>query len=94
MKEEEKKDGEFKIVKDDGTEVKCYPLITFENEGKHYILYTDNSLNENGETNVFAGTYDPDKGDQRFGEITSDAEMALVNKILATLNEKDNGEQA
>jgi len=90
---EEKKEGEFKILKDDGTEVTCYPLITFENGGKHYILYTDNSLNENGETNVFAGTYNPDEGEQRFGEITSQAEIDLVNKILKTLNEKDNGEQ-
>jgi uncharacterized protein YrzB (UPF0473 family) len=94
MTEEEKKEGKFKIIKDDGTVVECYPLITFENDGKHYILYTDNSLNENGETNVYAGTYDPDKGDQRFGEIVDQAEIDLVNKILATLNEKDNGEQA
>lgn len=93
MNEEEKKEGEFTIVKDDGTAVKCYPLITFENDSKHYIIYTDNSTDEEGNTNVYAGIYDPDKGDQRFEPVESPAEVELVNKILASLNEKQDGEQ-
>ena len=57
----EEKKGVFTIVNDKGEEVECEILFTFDSEEtkKSYIVYTDNSLDDNGSTKVFASVYDP-----------------------------------
>ena len=46
----------FKVLNDEGKEIECEVLLTFESEetGKNYIVYTDNSIDEDGNTKVFA----------------------------------------
>ena len=57
----EEKKGVFTIVNDAGEEVECEILFTFDSDEtkKSYIVYTDNSLDENGSTKVYASIYDP-----------------------------------
>jgi uncharacterized protein YrzB (UPF0473 family) len=45
----------FKVMNDDGIEVECEVLFSFESEetGKNYIVYTDNTLDEDDNTRVF-----------------------------------------
>ena len=59
MKEEKK--GVFTIVNDKGEEVECEILFTFDSDEtkKSYIVYTDNTLDEEGSTKVYASVYDP-----------------------------------
>lgn len=89
------KEGKFTLINSEGVEVTYDILFTFESEetNKNYIVYTDNSKDENGNVRVFAGTYDPTGTDKKLGEITSDKEWNIISDILSKLEEKvRNGE--
>ena len=45
----------FKVVNDEGKEIECETLFTFESDetGKSYIVYTDNTVDEEGNTKVY-----------------------------------------
>ena len=77
----------FTVLDENGNEVKCEVLFTFsiEETGKNYIVYTDDSVDENGHTRVFASTYDPDIGPQKLIPITSDREWEMIGRILNEL---------
>ena len=51
----------FKIINDNGEEIICDVLFTFDSEEtkKSYIVYTDNSKDEQGNIQVYASIYDP-----------------------------------
>lgn len=51
----------FKAVAENGDIVDCEPLFTFEipELEKHYIVYTDNTVDEEGYTRVYASVFDP-----------------------------------
>ena len=59
MKEEQMK---FKVIDDQGNEIECEVLFTFESDetNKNYIVYTDNTTDEQGNTKVYASIYTPD----------------------------------
>ena len=44
----------FNITNDEGQEVECEVLFTFESDetGKNYMVYTDNTVDEEGNTKV------------------------------------------
>ena len=56
----EEKKGVFTIINDQGEEVECEILFTFDSDEtkKSYIVYTDNTLDEQGSTKVYASVYD------------------------------------
>ena len=51
----------FKVKGQDGKEVECEVLFTFESEEtkKNYMVYTDNTVDEEGNTKVYASIYTP-----------------------------------
>ena len=53
----------FTVINDEGKEVQCEVLFTFDSDetGKHYIIYTDNTTDEEGNTKVYASTFDQKK---------------------------------
>ena len=53
----------FKVLDETGKEIECEMLFTFDSDetGKNYIIYTDNSLDEEGNTRVYASIFDPTK---------------------------------
>lgn len=55
-------DNTFYVINEEGRRIVCESLFTFESRttGKNYIIYTDNSQDESGNTRVFASIYDPD----------------------------------
>lgn len=78
---------EFKIINEEGKEIVCRALTTFESDGKNYIIYTDDTTNEVGDLNVYANKYDPNKQEQRFEPITDPAEHDLITKVIEAMNE-------
>ena len=58
----------FTVINSDGFEVECEVLFTFESEetGKNYIVYTDNTVDEDGNTKVYASIYDPKRNGKSF----------------------------
>ena len=80
----------FKIINDNGEEIMCDVLFTFDSEEtkKSYIVYTDNSKDEQGNVQVFASIYDPNEEDQKLEPITTDKEWKVIETILNTLQEE------
>ena len=85
----------IKISNDKGEEVVCDILFTFDNEEtkKSYIVYTDNSKDENGKVRVFASIYNPDDPKSKLEDIKTDKEWKVINTILETLQEEIAGPQ-
>lgn len=79
----------FTVVDENGKETKCDVLFTFDSEetGKSYIVYTDNSLDEGGNTKVFASIYNPDSEDQRLMPIETEKEWKIIEIILEELQD-------
>ena len=73
----------FKIIVDD-KEVICYILSLFENKetGKKYVIYTDGTIDEEGNPEVLASTYEIIDGDVKLGEIMEDSEWDMIDEML------------
>ena len=85
----------FTIRKKDGGEAVCRVLFTFDHDdGKHYIVYTDDSKDEEGKVCVYASVYEPHRRDRiELSPIETQEEWAMIEQILAALQEKiRNGE--
>ena len=80
----------FKVINDRGEEIMCDILFTFDSEEtkKSYIVYTDNSKDENGNIQVYASIYDPNQEDQKLEPITTEQEWKVIETILNTLQEE------
>lgn len=81
----------FTVIDDQGKEAKCEVLFTFDSDetGKHYIIYTDNSTDEEGNTKVYASTYEPDNDKTTLGEIETEKEWKIIETILDSLQNKE-----
>ena len=88
MKEEKK--GRFTIVNEQGESLECEVLFTFDSDetNKSYIVYTDNTKDDEGNLKVYANTYDPKGEDPSLTPITEDKEWQVIENILASLHEK------
>lgn len=84
------KQNTFTMIDDQGNEATYDVLFTFESEenGKNYITYTDNSLDENGNIVVYASTYDPKNPQSRLEPVETDQEWKVIETILETLQEE------
>ena len=80
----------FKILGDDGKEIECEVLFTFESDEtkKNYIVYTDNTLDEQGNTKVYASIYNPNEENTNLIPIETDKEWEVIEGLLSSLQEK------
>lgn len=82
----------FTVLDENGKEVECEVIVTFESDetGKNYIVYTDNTLDENGCTKVFASIFEPNSDDMVLQPIETEKEWAIVELILEELQSEYN----
>ena len=80
----------FKVVNDLGEEVECEALFTFETDEthKHYIVYTDNTLDEEGNVKVYASIYTPGEEKSKLIPIETDEEWNKIQKILDVIQQQ------
>ena len=80
----------FKVINDEGKEIECEVLFTFESEetNKNYIVYTDNTTDEEGNTKVYASIYYPDQEETKLEPIETDAEWNKIQQILDVIQEQ------
>ena len=78
----------FTIIGDDGKEITCEVLFTYEDEKtkKNYIAYTDNTLDDEGNTKVYASIFNPEEENPVLQPIETDEEWKLIEGILASLS--------
>ncbi len=86
----------FKVVNDEGKEVECEVLFTFESDEtkKNYIVYTDNTLDEEGNTKVYASIYNPDEDETKLLPIETDKEWKIIETILEELQNEIQGNES
>jgi len=86
----ELKENKFTVIDDKGNEIVCDVLFTFDSDetNKSYIVYTDNTKDENNNIKVYASIYDPNNPNSKLGEINSDKEWKIIENILSTLQEE------
>ena len=84
------KKGVFTIVNDEGKEIECEILFTFDSDEtkKSYIVYTDNTLDEEGSTKVFASVYDQTGQNPSLLPIETEKEWQVIENILSSVQEK------
>lgn len=84
------KENQFTVIDKEGKEVVCEVLFTFDSDEtqKSYIIYTDNTKDENNNTKVYASIYDPNDPDTKLDEITTEKEWKIIENILSTLQEE------
>ncbi len=86
----EEKKGVFTIVNDEGKEVECEILFTFDSDEtkKSYIVYTDNTLDDDGSTKVYASVYDPTGQNPALMPIETEKEWLVIENILSSVQQK------
>jgi len=77
----------FKVMNEEGKEVECEVLFTFESEEtkKNYIVYTDNTTDEGGNTKVYASIYNPKEEKSILYPIETEEEWKIIETILDEL---------
>jgi len=84
----------FNVTNDEGKEVEYEVLFTFDSDEtkKSYMVYTDNSKDEAGNTRVFASAYIPGQETTELLPIETDKEWKIIETILKELQEDSKGE--
>ncbi len=84
------KENKFVMVDDKGNETEYDVLFTFESEetNKNYIVYTDNTLDESGNVEVYASIYNPEDPNTKLEPIETEKEWKVIETILDTLQEE------
>ena len=79
----------FTVLDDKGNEVTCEVLFTFDSEEtkKSYMVYTDNTTDDEGNVKVYASIFDPNAEKTELIPIESDREWKIVETILDTIQE-------
>ena len=83
----------FKVINDEGKEVECEVLFTFESDEtkKNYIVYTDNTIDEEGNTKVYASIYNPNEDETKLIPIETEKEWKIIETILDELQNEVSG---
>ena len=81
--------GTLVVTGPDGEPVECDVLFTFTgtDTGKDYIVYTDNTTDEEGNVQVYAATYDPEGDGSQLEEIETAEEWEVIEGLLARVQE-------
>lgn len=89
MKNDNKKNY-FTYIDNDGKKTECRILYTFDSEEtkKSYIVYTDDSKDEDGRYRTYASTFDPNKELSDLGPIETEREWKLIEGILNNLTKE------
>ena len=84
------KKNTFTMIDDKGNETVYDVLFTFDSDEtkKSYIVYTDNTKDEEGNIQVYVSIYDPENPNSKFEAITTDKEWKVIETILETLQEE------
>lgn len=80
----------FTVINDEGKEVECEVLFTFDSEEtkKSYMVYTDNTTDSDGNVKVYASVYDPKGDNTELLPIETEREWKIIETILESIQEE------
>lgn len=85
------KENKFKVRDRDGKEIEFEVLFTFESDEtkKNYMVYTDNTKDEDGNTKVYASVFVPDKEPLELLPVETEREWKVIETILNSIQEEN-----
>lgn len=85
------KENTFKVIAQDGKEIEFEVLFTFESNEtkKNYMVYTDNTKDENGNTRVYASVFKPDADPLELLPVETEREWKIIETILTSIQEEN-----
>lgn len=78
-------DNDKLLIKDENDEVKEYTILSvvnLNNSSDDYAIFTDYSVNENGEINVFSGILDPNG---QIRAVENESDIKALDSYIASL---------
>lgn len=83
---ENKNKNVFTMTNEKGEEVECEVIMTIDSEEfkKNYIVYTDYSMDDNGNIKTYASIYDPTGKSLDLLPVETDEEWDMIESILAS----------
>lgn len=81
----------FKVTDENGTEMEYEELYSFQNDenGKNYMVYTDNTEDEEGNLKIYAAIYQEKDNTHTLIPIENDEEWAFVEETVSLLEEEN-----
>lgn len=85
------KENTFKIIDKDGKEIEFEILFTFESDetSKNYMVYTDNTLDDEGNTKVYASVFNPNSEPLELLPVETEREWKVIETILGSIMEEN-----
>ena len=72
--------NKFIFVTDDGVEIEYEKLMSFNIDGTLYVIFTDNTKDEENKLNTYA--YYFDETDKQLKPVEDDSELEKVNEVF------------
>lgn len=81
----------FSVLDENGEEIKCRTILMFTSpqSEKDIVVYTDDTVNEDGLENIYVSYYCYDDEALRLLDIDNQADWALVQEVLAEVTEDE-----
>lgn len=77
------------VLRDDsGKEINVEVLLTYERDKNTYVVYTDNTKDEDGKQRVYAGIYDKDN--MILNPIENKEDYNIIESIITSIDNKNN----
>ena len=76
----------FTMTNDKGESIECEVVLTIDSDefGKNYIVYTDHTMDDNGNYRTYASIYDPTGSSLDLLPVTTDEEWDMIETVLAS----------
>lgn len=89
--EEKIHSGKFTLIENE-QEIEYTTLFTFYNDRtkKNYVVYTDNTEDEEGNKQIFASSYNSDDSSAELQAVTTDEEWSNIYILLSKLVSDNN----
>lgn len=85
------KENTFKVIDNEGKEIEFEILFTFESSEtkKNYMVYTDNTKDENGNVRVYSSVFVPDAEPLELLPVETEREWKIIETILESIQEEN-----
>lgn len=85
------KENTFKVIDKEGKEIEFEVLFTFESDEtkKNYMVYTDNTTDEEGNTKVYASVFNPNAEPLELLPVETEREWKVIETIITSIEEEN-----
>ena len=85
------KENTFKVIDKEGKAIEFEVLFTFESDEtkKNYMVYTDNSKDDEGNIRVYASVFVPEAEPLELLPVETEREWKIIETILQSIEEEN-----